>query len=441
MSGVRDFVKKSLFPRHSRLGRLLRRARRAFVDKRYAPPYDKAELLARAEELNRNAEAYWRAVDADPSARADALHKPWTTIEDASNIFYRFGLTLAALRLGVGHLVLDLGAGTCWFSAYLNRLGCRTISMDISPTALKLGRERFRLDPSQKMDLDPQFVVYDGRVLPLPDESVDRVVCFDAFHHVPNPNEILAEIHRVLSRGGRAVFAEPGEGHERSSLARFEIQRFGVLENELDLEALADEAKRLGFTDFLVKPYPDASAMTLSAREYFELMDGHDRFFPIDGLRRSLRDFYLFILVKGPEALDSRNPGKLRAVLDVPAAARVIRGPAGSPGRIPCTVRNGGDTLWLHEALLSGGYVRLGGHLLEEDSTVLAWDYFRAPLPESVPAGGTVFVNAEFRLPEKPGQYILRLDLVDENVAWFAQRGSETVDVELAAGPASVGGP
>jgi SAM-dependent methyltransferase len=208
----------------------------------------------------------------------------------------------------------------------LNRLRCHTISMDVSPKALELGEELFRLDPRQRLDLAPRFLAYDGRRFPLADESVDRIVCFDAFHHVPNEDEILAEMFRVLRRGGRVVFAEPGEGHSHAGSSLLEAQRFQVLENELDLRALPSKAKRLGFTDLLGKPYPDAVAVTLSADEYFRFMDGDDRFYPWDTVRRSLRSFYVFVLLKGPESFDSRNPKVLRA-------ARRGRRTAGRPSR------------------------------------------------------------------------------------------------------------
>ena len=38
---------------------------------------------------------------------------------------------------------------------------------------------------------------FDGHRLELDDESVDRVACNDAFHHVPNPGEVLAEFARA----------------------------------------------------------------------------------------------------------------------------------------------------------------------------------------------------------------------------------------------------
>ena len=436
MSGVPAFIKKILLPRHSRLGRFLRRLRDDRRDRRFTPPYDPAELLARAEEFNRNAETYWKAVDSEPSSRAEALRKPFTTISGTGSLLYRVGLVLEELRPGIGQVVLDLGAGTCWLSAWLNRLNCRTISMDVSPTALKLGRELFRQEPQPRPDLDPQFLGYDGRRLPLPDESVDRVVCFDAFHHLPNGAEILGEIFRVLKPGGRAVFAEPGEGHSRAGHSRIEAERFGVLENELDLKALADEARRLGFTEFLVKPYPDPRALTLDVREYFEFMNGRDRFFPADALRRSLRDFQIFSLAKGSEIVDSRNPSRLLAAISTGPGSAFLQGTPGTVVRVRLNVRNAGDTLWLAESRPGGGYVSLGGHLLDEKGETLDWDFFRGPLPGPVPANKSIILEADVRLPEQSGRYRLRFDLVDENIAWFAQHGSATVDLDVNVSPA-----
>ena len=432
MRPLEAFVKKTLLPRHTYIGRLLRRMRSAMQDGRQrGPAYSQPELLARVDEFNRNAEAYWQAVASEPGARATALAKPFTTVADASSILYRLGMVLTELNLGVGHTVLDLGAGACWLSSCLNRLRCRTISMDVSPKALELGEELFRLDPRQRLDLAPRFLAYDGRRFPLADESVDRIVCFDAFHHVPNEDEILAEMFRVLKRGGRAVFAEPGEGHSHAGSSLLEEQRFHVLENELDLRALAEKAERLGFTDLLVKPYADAVAVTLSAREYFRFMEGDDRYFPLDTLRRSLRSFYVFILLKGPESFDSRNPQVLRAAIEARVAGGVLRGAPREEVGLEVRLRNTGDTLWLHEELPAGGYVRLGGHLLSERGEPVDWDFFRAWLPASVAPGKTVSVQARVRLPESAGRHLLHLDLVDEGIAWFEQFGSSVAEVEL----------
>ena len=243
-------------------------------------------------------------------------------------MLYRLSLVLDLLDLGVGQTVLDFGAGSCWLSACLNRLRCHTVSVDVSPTALALGREAFALDPRQVKDLDARFVAYDGLTLPLEAESVDRAVCFDSFHHVPNQDAVLGELHRVLRPGGRVVLAEPGEGHAKAEHSRFETSHFGVLENELDLGDLLDRARRAGFDRFLAKPYPDAPAITIEGEDCLWLMDGDHSLFPMHLLEKSLRSFYLVALLKGKPRIDSRNPHELRARIQ-PAPGARLAGKAG----------------------------------------------------------------------------------------------------------------
>src|SRR5262249_53195382 len=138
-----------------------------------------------------------------------------------------------------------------------------------------------------------------------------------------------------------------------------------------------------------------------------------------------------FILLKGPESFDSRNPQVLRAAIEAPVAGGVLRGAPGEEVGLEVRLRNTGDTVWLHEEQPVGGYVRLGGHLVNERREPVDWDFFRAWLPGSVAPGETVTVQARVRLPDAPGRHLLRLDLVDEGIAWFEQSGSSVAEVEL----------
>jgi SAM-dependent methyltransferase len=392
--------------------------------------YAEAELLRRNEEFNRAAEQQWQTIASEPSGREHVLNKPFSTVRDTSAILFRLSLVLDVLDLGVGHTVLDFGAGSCWLSACLNRLRCHTVSVDVSPTALALGQEAFGLDPRQVKDLDARFVTYDGQTLPLASESVDRVVCFDSFHHVPNQDAILGELFRVLRPGGRVVLAEPGEGHAEAEHSRFETSHFGVLENDLDLADLFGRARRVGFDRFLTKPYPDAPAITLEGDDCLRLMNGDHSVFPMPLLERSLRSFYLVALLKGEPRVDSRNPRTLRAGIQ-PAPGVRLAGRAGEAVSLPLRVENLGDTLWLATLDPAGGYVSLGGHLLDEQRRPVTRCFFADALPRDVAPAEAVEFEARVHLPEQLGRYVLRLDLVDERVAWFEQCGSSTVDVDL----------
>jgi SAM-dependent methyltransferase len=388
------------------------------------------ELVAGTDEFNVNAERHWKEVASEPEGRWHPLNKPVSTVEDTPDIFYRLGIVLDALDLGVGHTVLDFGAGTCWLSSILNRLRCRTISLDVSPTALDLGRELFALDPRHRMDLEPRFLVYDGHRIPLPDASVDRLVCFDAFHHVPNVDEVLAEIFRVLKRGGRAVFAEPGEEHSHTDQAAMEVERCGILENDFHLDRFIAKARGIGFDSAFVKPYP-AADLSLSAPAYFSFLDGRTSAYPHSMARAQMRNFSIFGLLRGEPVRDSRKPGAFTACIVVDPKHASVKGRSGAAVPVPVRVTNTGDTLWLHETDPVGGYVTLGAFLFGAGGDLLSRALARAALPRSVAPGESVDTTLVVPLPKEPGRYVARLDIVSEWITWGAHHGSPTLDVTL----------
>ena len=40
-------------------------------------------------------------------------------------------------------------------------------------------------------------------------------------------------------------------------------------------------------------------------------------------------------------------------------------------------------------------------------------------------------IKIEYKAPHRPGTYRLKLDLVDQQIAWFEQRGSEPLSIEF----------
>jgi hypothetical protein len=147
-------------------------------------------------------------------------------------------------------------------------------------------------------------------------------------------------------------------------------------------------------------------------------------------LETSLRSFYLVALLKGAPRIDSRNPRMLRARIELPGPVR-LHGNAGEKVPLPVRLANLGDTRWLATLDKAGGYVSLGGHLLDEQGQLGTRCFFAHALPRDIAAGETVEFEAWLHLPDRLGRYVLRLDLFDERVAWFEQCGSATLDVEL----------
>jgi len=97
-----------------------------------------------------------------------------------------------AVGLAPGKAALDLGAGTGKFTARLVATGASVTAVE----PLAEMRAEFR-------HTAPRVSVLEGsaEAIPLPDASVDAVVCAQAFHWFSTP-VALAEIHRVLKPGG-----------------------------------------------------------------------------------------------------------------------------------------------------------------------------------------------------------------------------------------------
>ncbi len=441
--GLRDLARRSRW-----LRRGAKRSLAVLIQLAYGRPRDPVErradlepaaLLARTDDLNEAAERYF-ATYSDPEF---ILGKPFTEEGRLAHRFFDLGVLFHFLRLSPHDRVLELGAGTCWLSHFLNRYGCQTISVDVSKTALELGRTLFERDPATRWEAGPEFLVYDGRHIPLAAGAVDKIVLNDAFHHLPNPAEILREMARLLPNGGLVAMCEPGPGHAESEDSRREVETTGVLENEIVLGELEAMAREAGFTEVGLVPLsldraravPLADASGLAATE--ALLDMWA------GVGRGTR--YL-VLQKGTWYPTTRSPGELRAEIEVVAPAGPVRLAPGEAARLRLRIANLGDTRWLATTVERPGWTRLGVHLYARRRSaeagpppgeLLDFDWLRVSLGADVDPGEERAVEVELPGLEGPGSYRLVLDLVAEHVVWFAQQGSPTAEVVVEVAPRS----
>lgn len=121
-------------------------------------------------------------------------------------------LTLDYARLNVraGDLVLDLGSGPGRHAIEAQRLGATVIAVD---TALDdLARTR---DAMNNGGRGGQVACADGRQLPFPDAIFDRVIVAEVLEHIPDDQDVLAEIRRVLRADGKVAVTVPRYWPER----------------------------------------------------------------------------------------------------------------------------------------------------------------------------------------------------------------------------------
>jgi hypothetical protein len=94
---------------------------------------------------------------------------------------------------------------------------------------------------------------------------------------------------------------------------------------------------------------------------------------------------------------------------------------------VPVTITNAGTTTW------QPGAFNASYHLYTPSGAVFVWDGLRTPLPAAVPPGQSVALNVGVKMPATTGAYVLRVDLVQEGVAWFSGQGSSMGSVTLQA--------
>ena len=273
--------------------------------------------------------------------------------------------------------------------------------------------------------------MFDGRKIDLPDGSVDRILCFDAFHHTPNPDDVLREFARILAPGGIAAFAEPGPQHSKTPQSQFEMRSFGVIENDIHLDRIWATASKAGFARVEVAAY-NIPPFHVPLDGYDDLLAGGETYLRWAESTRSflgaVRNF--FLVREGEEVLDSRyrGPGLRSAIeIEMPPEAQ-----AGSRVHVKAKVRNGGTASWLPSGVSPGG-VSLGVHLCNPDGETREFDFHWESLgqpPTRIEPGEEV--KLEFTLPGlAAGDYSIEFDCVADGICWFDQVGSPVVRMPL----------
>lgn len=106
-----------------------------------------------------------------------------------------------------GRTILDYGCGYGGKAVELARRLPTSKVIGIEPHHKKIDKAN---DFAQRKDArNTQFLLCTQSTVPLPDQSVDAIVCHDVLEHVSDPGVVLREMHRVLRDGGKAYIIFP----------------------------------------------------------------------------------------------------------------------------------------------------------------------------------------------------------------------------------------
>ena len=339
---------------------------------------------------------------------------------DTHRHFCDFANMAVALGLPPGARILDVGCGSGWLCEYFARFGYDVTGIDISPTLIELARERLQRVPycvDADTNLRYQFFVHDIEIAALP-ESFAAVICYDALHHFEDEHAVFVNLNAMLDYGGLLFVMEgerPPAGSATEEELRGVMRHYQTLESPFSRDYLMALLRQHGFA---------------IVGDYVGMVGLFDRG-ELDAAMQAARESpFNYLLCKkvsdtGPATMpDSRAPNQLRASVSLQTELPASFAP-GSPISFQVEVSNTGDTLWLVSRSAPKGTVRLGITILDEAGDTVAESHGVPSLPRAMAPGERVTLTINHPAPIQAGSYTLKIDLLDQDICWFEERGSQ----------------
>jgi SAM-dependent methyltransferase len=320
--------------------------------------------------------------------------------------------------------VLEVGSGPGWVSELLMLLGYEVDGIEPCEELVAVANERIHNAVRHYRIAEPPRVEFHVTTLEgseLAPEAFDAVLFHDALHHVIDEKAAMERCFRCLKPGGVLGISEdawrPGNRMQESALEK-EMNRFGTHESPFTQEYLDDLLTRHGFVDI----------------ERYHAVNG---FFPSEMGRVSLAE-----AADSPASrtnnLTARKPSlKGPSTVDFEASTRakieiVEKTFHETDRRIHLRIRlaNIGATVWLHRQRKSG-WVTLAVRTENLGAPDCREALPRHKLTENILPGEHLMLELDFYLPEGFERDRWYLDLVNEGLFWFSERGTDPAPVEF----------
>ena len=151
----------------------------------------------------------------------------------------------------------DIGGGYGRLAVILTDYADRVTLVDPSTQQLSLSREIFPDKPFEPFERE----LAEAAKLPFDDASIDLVVMVRVLHHLPDPENELAELARVLRPGGTAIVEAANSAHAGRRLAAL-LRRQRIPAEPVDIRSAASRARG---TALYVNHHPGTITRQLAA--------------------------------------------------------------------------------------------------------------------------------------------------------------------------------
>ncbi len=160
----------------------------------------------------------------------DRIGRQWDTLREDS-FGSSFHLEAFVALLPRTWTVADIGTGTGYMLPTLGRHFERVIAVEPVDGMLEAARRRIEHHQTDNVELRCGDLVH----LPIPDASVDLALAVLVLHHVPTPEEALAELHRIVRTGGSVLIVEQTAHHNETFRERMQDRWWGFDPREFSI--------------------------------------------------------------------------------------------------------------------------------------------------------------------------------------------------------------
>lgn len=137
-----------------------------------------------------------------------------------------------------GKKIMDIGAGSGYFSVKLAKNGANVIAADVSDEFQEVLKKRIEENKLENITL--RKIPYDAPGLE--DQEVDMVLIVNTYHHIENRSDYFAQVKKGLNENGKLVIID-----------FFDTETpVGPKHHKISIDTIISELKKAGYTNFEV---------------------------------------------------------------------------------------------------------------------------------------------------------------------------------------------
>lgn len=160
------------------------------------------------------------------SPERDAYQKPEKVLDYLGNI--------------QGQTIMDIGAGSGYFSVKLAEKGAKVIAADVDDEFLNYIQNR--IDKEDLKNIETRKIPYDSPNLQ--ENEADMVLIVNTYHHIENRKEYFHKVKKGTKDNGELVIID---------FFKTDVPVGPPSKHKVSIDTVVDELKKAGYTSFVIK--------------------------------------------------------------------------------------------------------------------------------------------------------------------------------------------